>query len=53
MVCNLFILFVYYFLVGVAEMFEFAMFSLIVTYFVYSVRIIDGYEHDDYAEYLA
>lgn len=52
-VCSFIALFIYHVLKFIAALFEFAIFSLIASYFVYSVSIIIGYRHDSYTEYLA
>lgn len=52
-ICSFIILFIYHALVFIAVLFEFVIFSLIASYFIYAVRIATGYEHSSYTEYLA
>jgi hypothetical protein len=53
LLCSFIILFIYNALVFIATLFEFAVFSLIISYLVYSIETIMGYEQDSYTEYLA
>ena len=52
-VCGFVILFVYHALAFIAILFEFVMFSLILSYLIYAIRIVFGYGHSPYTEYLA
>ena len=52
-VCSFIALFIYHALASIAILFEFAIFSLIVSYLVYSVSVMLGYDHCSYTEYLA